>query len=92
MTGLFRYIFQSVCTLIMLKRVDPLLGNDRKQTGSQGNESTLNSKGTVRNGVFCDRAATVATQRRGEHESTTIEELCFLRDSCRYVTGAVWSN
>jgi hypothetical protein len=37
----------------ILWRVEPLPGNDRKQTGSHGNESTRNNRGTVGSGVFC---------------------------------------
>jgi hypothetical protein len=49
--------------------------NDRKQTGSHGNESTSKNRGTAGSGVFCVRAANAATQRRGKHDSTTTEEL-----------------
>jgi hypothetical protein len=38
--------------VFILQRVDPLLGSDCKQTGSHGNESTHNSRGTVRSGDF----------------------------------------
>jgi hypothetical protein len=46
--------------------LDPLLGYDRKQTGSHGKNSTRNNRGAVGSGVFC-------CPRRGKHASTTID-------------------
>jgi hypothetical protein len=67
--------------LIVLQLVDPLLGNDCKQTSSHGNESTCNNRGTVGSGVFCGLHCGCATQLHSKHASAatnpdaTTEEL-----------------
>jgi hypothetical protein len=50
--------------IYILQHVNPLLDSDRKQTGSHGNESTRNDRGTVGSVSSGVCAAAVATQRR----------------------------